>query len=165
MKKQVIILALNLLFINTCIFAQGNIWFDANWKKTSKNNAKFFRKEPLPKNNGYWFEDYYVSGKIQMKGLSLKKDVEFYDGLVTWYYESGGVFQKVNYTNGYLNGKRTVYYKNGKLKVILNYERGRKNGLSKEYYKDGRLKVQGNYKDNKKIGTWRHYYYKGIISD
>ncbi len=166
MKKQVITLALSIFFISTGILAQSEItWFDANWKKTSKDSAKFFRKPPQPKANGYWFEDYYMSGKIQMKGLSLKKDKEFYDGPVVWYYETGGIFQKVNYVKGYINGERFVYYKDGKLKVKLNYERGRKNGLSKEYYEDGRLKVQGSYKDNKKVGTWKSYYYKGVVND
>jgi len=157
---------MGIFFINTCIFAQGDLqWFDANWNKTSKDSALYYRKTPQPKANGFWFEDYYLSGKIQMKGLSLKKDKEFYDGLVTWYYESGGIFQKVNYLNGYINGERLIYFENGKLKVKLNYERGRKNGLSKEYYQDGKLKTQGNYRDNKKVSTWKHYYYDGVSTN
>jgi len=166
MKNQIKILALSVFFISTGIFAQdGTIWFDANWKKTSKDSAKFFRKPPQPKANGYWFEDYYISGKIQMKGLSLKKDKEFYDGLVTWYFENGNIFQKVNYIKGYISGERLMYFKNGKLKMELNYKRGRKNGLGKEYYPDGRLKTQGNYKNNKKVGIWKSYYYDGAVSD
>lgn len=166
MKKKFATLALSLFFISSHLFAQGDsIWFDANWQKTTKDKAVYFRKAPKKKSNGYWFEDYYISGKKQMEGMSLKKDTEFYDGLVVWYYENGNVFQKVNYIKGYISGERLVYFKNGKLKAKLNYERGRKNGSSKEYYKDGRLKAQGSYRNNKKVGTWKRFYYDGVVND
>lgn len=166
MKKQLTVLSLALFFISSLSFAQGDtIWFDANWKKTTKDSARFYRKQPQPKKNGYWFQDYYISGKKQMEGLSLKKDTEFYDGPVFWYYENGNVFQKVNYIKGYINGERLIYFENGKLKAKLLYSRGRKNGPTKEYYKDGRLKLHGNYRDNKKIGTWKRYYYDGVVNN
>jgi len=142
MTKQVLTLAVSLFFISSIVFAQGDkIWFDANWKKTSKDKALYFRKISQKNGKAFWFQDYYISGKKQMEGLSLKKDIEFYDGLVTWYFENGKIFQKVNYINGYINGERLVYFKNGKLKTKLLYERGRKNGPAKEYYQDGRLKA------------------------
>lgn len=166
MKKQFATLALGLFFISSLSFAQGDsIWFDANWKKTTKDKALYFRKVPQKKGKGFWFQDFYVSGKKQMEGLSLKKDTEFYDGQVIWYYENGKIFQKVNYINGYLNGERLVYFENGKLKAKLIYNRGRKNGISREYYQDGRLKAQGNYRANKKVGTWKRFYYDGVSGD
>ena len=162
MKKQLTTLSISLFFISTLTIAQGKtIWFDANWNETTKDKAIYFREEPQEKGNGYWFKDYYISGKIQMEGLSLKKEIEFYEGLITWYYENGKIFQKVNYINGYLSGERLIYYEDGSLKAKLLYNRGRKNGLSREYYKDGRLKTQGNYNNNKKVGTWKHFYYDG----
>ncbi len=166
MTKQVITLAFSLFFISALVFAQGDkIWFDANWKKTSKDKALYFREISQKNGKGFWFQDYYISGKKQMEGLSLKKEIEFYDGLVTWYFENGKIFQKVNYINGYINGERLVYFKNGNLKAKLLYERGRKNGPAKEYYQDGRLKAQGNYRDNKKVGTWKRFYYKGVTDE
>jgi len=163
MKKQFATLAFGLIFITSLTFSQNkNIWFNANWQKTTKDKATFYRKPPQKKGKGYWFQDFYISGKIQMEGLSLKKDIEFYDGLVIWYYENGTIFQKVNYFNGYLYGKRLIYYKNGKLKQSLFYKRGRKNKQGKEFYPDGRLKAQGNYHDDKKVGVWKHFYYDGV---
>ena len=162
MRKQVLTLTLSMLLMGAFCYAQeGTIWFDANWKETTKEYAVYCRKAPKLKGKGFWFEYFYINGNKQMEGLSLKKDKEVYDGLVIWYYENGNIFQKVNYINGYLNGRRLVYFEEGGLKVKLNYERGRKNGLSKEYYKDGRLKAQGNYRENKKVGTWKRYYYDG----
>ncbi len=166
MTKQVITLAFSLFFINSLVFAQGDkIWFDANWKKTSKDKALYFREISQKNGKGFWFQDFYISGKKQMEGLSLKKDIEFYDGPVTWYFENGKIFQKVNYINGYINGERLVYFKNGNLKAKLLYDRGRKNGLAKEYYQDGRLKAQGKYRDNKKTGTWKRFYYDGVTDE
>jgi len=162
MKKQILTLVLSLFFMMSFTFVQSqNIWFNANWQKTTKDQAVFYRIPSQKKGNGYWFQDYYISGKKQMEGLSLKKDVEFYDGLVIWYYENGTIFQKVNYLNGYLYGKRLIYYENGNLKERLFYERGRKNKQGKEYYSDGRLKAQGSYLDDKKVGTWKRFYYDG----
>jgi len=163
MKKQFATLALGLFFISSLSFAQGkNIWYNANWQVTTKEKATFYRIPSQKRGKGYWFQDFYISGKKQMEGLSLKKDKEFYDGLVIWYYENGTIFQKVNYLNGYLYGKRLIYYENGNLKESLFYERGRKNKQGKEYYPDGRLKAQGKYLNDKKVGNWKRFYYDGV---
>jgi len=162
MKRRYLTLFISLFFVIPSIAQHKNIWYNANWQETTKENAVYYRIPPHKKGKGYWFQDFYMSGKKQMEGLSLKKDVEFYDGLVIWYYENGNVFQKVNFLNGYLIGERLIFYKNGNLKEKLFYKRGRKNGEGKEYYPDGRLKAQGTYLNNKKVGTWKRFYYDGV---
>lgn len=171
-------------------YAQNDtIWFDSNWKKTTKNKAKFYRPHHTKVDNGYWFTDYYISGSKQMEGLSLDKDIEVYHGIVKWYHENGNVFQIVNYKNGSLFGSLQVFYENGKLKSKTNYKNGRiegkwneyhenstlketgiytkgqKSGIWKIYYSNGKLKEEGKYLFNKKIGVWKTNYYDGTVEN
>ena len=177
-----------LIFIfSTSSFAQNDtIWYDANWNKAQKKQASYFRPQPVEKNNGYWWVDYYISGAKQMEALSLNKDQEQFEGQVTWYYENGNIMQIVNYKNnslyglrknyhesgplksqysyidGKIEGERVEYYDNAKLSESGFYENGERNGLWNEYFRDGKLKGEGKYLNDKKVGVWNMYYYDGI---
>jgi len=149
------------LFTLSSYAQKDTIWFDSNWKKTTKDNAAFYRTESSKKGNGYWFEDYYVSGVKQMEGISMYKDKEVFDGTVKWYYENGKPLQVVNFKNGKLNGKRQIFFENGKLKSESFYKNGNKEGKYKLYYDNGRLNKEGNFKNNLETGLWKIYYPNG----
>jgi len=173
------------------IYAQetvkDTIWYDANWNKSTKNVASYYRPFPEKKDNGYWLIDYYLSGAKQMEAHSNAPDSEFFNGTVTWYYENGNVMQTVNYKDNVLYGERKNYHESGPLKSQYSYnkegkihgswvsfhenskpdENGQydndiKTGTWKEFHKNGKLKGEGKYKNDKKVGIWKMHYYNGI---
>jgi antitoxin component YwqK of YwqJK toxin-antitoxin module len=190
MKNYIFTLLIGFLIFSTSTALsqapKDTIWYDANWNASTKNQASYFRPEPAKKDKGYWWVDYYMSGAKQMEALSLHENDEFFDGLVTWYYENGNVMQTVNYkdnvliderkdyhesgtlknqysyTNGLIEGDWVGYYENSKLSESGKYLSGQRNGLWKEYHKNGKLKGEGNYTDGKKTGIWKMYFYEGV---
>jgi len=186
----IICFSLFLLPIQAQETAQDTIWYDANWNKSTKNVASYYRPAPAKKSNGYWLVDYYLSGAKQMEALSNAPDSEHFNGVVTWYYENGNVMQTVNYLDNVLNGERKNYHESGPLKSQYSYNKdgkidgtwvsfyenskpdeegqysnGVRSGMWKEYHKNGKLKGEGRYKDDKKVGTWKMYFYSGIDED
>lgn len=190
MKNLSTLSYLLLLLFSTSLLAQKDtIWFDANWNKTDKRSASYFRPAPVKKNNGYLLKDYFLSGAKQMEAVSLSKDEEKFEGLVTWYYENGNIMQTVNYKNnvvhglrknyhesgplksqysykdGKIDGEWVEYHENAKLSESGNYKNGERNGPWKEYHKNGKLKGEGKYANDKKVGVWKMYYYDGLDDD
>lgn len=166
MKNTIYFAIATLFFFTISAYAQKDtIWFDTNWKKTTKNSASFYRADVVKKGNKFWVVDYYLSGSKQMEGLSLKEDAEVYDGVITWYHENGNKFQIVNYSDGILQGKRQVYFENGKLKNEATYTNGKMNGKWKELYENGNLKETGSYEEGQKEGTWKTYYTNGKLKN
>jgi antitoxin component YwqK of YwqJK toxin-antitoxin module len=166
MKKAVLFTFAVIYLSSLSLFAQmDTIWFDSNWKKTSKNKASYYRCHCVKKANGYWFTDYYISGAKQMEGLSLEKGNEVFQGPVKWYFENGNVFQIVTYKNGVLFGSRKVYNENGKLKSETIYKNGKMDGPWKEYYENGKLHVTGAYEKGEKEGVWKTYCENGKLKE
>jgi len=166
MKKTVLFTFALLYLSSLSLFAQKDtIWFDSNWKKTSKNKASYFRCHCVEKANGYWLTDYYISGTVQMEGLSLEKNAEVFQGMVKWYFENGNVFQIVNYKNGVLFGTRKVYFENGKLKNETTYVNGKIDGEWKDYHENGKLKESGTYEKGEKEGIWKIYSENGKLKE
>ncbi len=166
--KKIILTSITLLFIfSFTSYAQtkDTIWFDTNWKETTKNKASYYRCNCVQKEHGYWFTDHYISGAVQMEGLSLEKESEIFHGEVKWYFENGKVFQIVNYKNGSLFGDREVYYENGKMKSKTTYKNGKIDGNWKEYYENGNTKEAGSYMNGQKEGTWKTYYDNGKLKN
>ena len=120
MKKFILILFLGCFTFSTSIaLAQSEkdtLWFDSNWNPGAKSQASYFRPNPVKKDNGFLWADYYLSGAKQMEAISLKVNEEISDGTVTWYFENGNVMQIVNYKNNVLSGERKNYHESGPLK-------------------------------------------------
>jgi len=194
MKKYIVIFLIGSFAFSTLnLSAQSEkdtIWYDANWNKSEKNIAAYFRPQPAKKDNGYWLVDYFLSGIKQMEAFSTTLDIETFDGTVTWYYENGNKMQTVNYKNNVLTGERKNYHEGGPLKSQYSYDKdgkiggdwvsyfenakmdesgiyknGERNGLWKEYHKNGKLKGEGKYANDKKVGIWKMHYYDGTASD
>ena len=106
------------------------IYYDDNWKGTSKSNAKYYRIYTFNNNIYGEIRDYYKSGNIQciIEGASYidKNDdsKSKLEGRSTWYFESGNIAQKGNLTNGKYDGNFIVYNENGNVYRNLNYENG-----------------------------------------
>ncbi len=193
MKKYLLIFLVGCFNFSTLISTaqaeKDTIWFDANWNASTKSQASYFRPKPVKKANGFLWNDFFLSGAKQMEAISLHENEEFFDGIVTWYFENGNVMQTVNYKDNILNGERKNYHESGPLKSQYSYENaniegdwvgyhensklsesgtfqsGKRNGEWKEYHKNGKLKGEGSYNDGKKSGVWTMFYYDGVSQD
>ena len=160
MKTRIAIVVLFVGLFTTSLTAQETIWFDVNWKETTKDNASYYRPAPEKKDNGYWIVDYYKNGQVQMEGFSTNNtpNEEQFEGLVMYYHENGKPFHKAHYKNGKLNGQRKVFYETGELKEHGNYVNGKREGSWKTFSKKGKIKTKGRYKNGEKVGIWKTFY-------
>jgi periplasmic protein TonB len=112
---------ISLIFLSfTSVFVLGQqlidtSYFDANWKKASKENYSYYR---IIKNEGEGkliCQDYWKTGEIQMKGVysSMKPKIR--------------------------NGEFIYYYKNGNIKEISSYINDKPSTLTKLFKEDGTL--------------------------
>ncbi len=115
------------LLIPTVLFSQTpiskKIYLDSLWNETTEVNHKYFRiiKSYNLNQDQYVFEDYYKSGKIQMKGASKSKDYLLKEGPFIYYYENGNKKNITNYFQSKPNGKQFDWYENGKIKSEIEY--------------------------------------------
>ncbi len=136
MKLKNLFIAWGVLFSIQLVGAQNDtIWYDANWAITTVDDAAFFRPSPQPKDNGFWIEDFYISGAKQMEGFSKKKNRKVFDGPVTWYEENGNISQKANYQDGKLDGA-FITYKKGEEATRLTYKNGKPQTGTYLYFND-----------------------------
>ena len=168
MKTKILTHFLVVTFLTTTLTAQeAKIWFDGNWTQTDKEKAVYYRPVPKKEKNRFWIVDYYLNGTIQMKGFSFNNipNEEEFDGLIKYYFESGTIWQEVNYTSGEIDGIRKIYYKSGKLKNKRNYIKDKIEGNFQEFYETGELLERGTYKNNLREGAWKMFYKNGKIKE
>ena len=107
-----------------CFFAQQDtLYYDAQWKPTTKINAAYFRPPVVKVGELYQVKDYYSSGQLQMEASSLYADKDFWEGKVVWYNADGSKFQEGRYSGNRLHGDFKTKLKDSWL--IASYENGR----------------------------------------
>lgn len=117
-----------LLVVSFCFWStelnaqQDTIYYNINWKETVKDSATFFRPSVKKEGDLFRIKDYFVSGQLQMSGLSKSADDTNWQGKVSWYNEDGKVYQTGQYDNNRLEGEFTTYLKGEELVAI--YENG-----------------------------------------
>ncbi|WP_299321158.1 hypothetical protein [uncultured Maribacter sp.] len=172
------VLTILVFFVFSSIQAQNDtVFFDAKWKITSREEASFFRPKIEKMGNLYKVEDYYISGKLQMRGMSSSKEKDIWFGLVTWYKENGKAYRQSTYANNRLDGefisydgdeKYIAYYKNGSFisgKMISDYGEGHfyqeKAGdtLVQVYYDGERKGIRYENYSTLKKGNYHSKYY------
>ena len=160
MKTSTLLIVMFVGFLTSSVTAQETIWFDTNWKETSKDKGEYYRPAPQKKDNGFWIVDYYKNGQVQMEGFSTNAAPlkEQFEGVIMYYHPNGKPFHKANYKSGKLDGKRDVYYENGNLKERGKYIDGKRDGIWKTFYKTGKIETKGKYKKGEKVGTWKTFY-------
>lgn len=115
------------LQIQTVLFSQSpiskKIYLDSLWLETTEASHKYYRiiKGYNLNQDQYVFEDYYKSGKIQMKGASKSKDYLQKEGQFIFYYENGNKKSIINYYKSKPMGKQFDWYENGKIKSEIEY--------------------------------------------
>ncbi|MCW2120684.1 toxin-antitoxin system YwqK family antitoxin [Flavobacterium sp. 7A] len=146
--------------IGTSIFSQEKsmIYYDAQWKPTTKENHSFYRPLPLKKlGNLVLIEDFYKNGNRQMQGYVLKVNQDKYIGDIHWYDVNGLDLNFSQYYNTSTAPELTYYYPDGKLWKKIQYEDEIKHGNTTIYNKDGTILLTGTYKRGQPIsGDFSH---------
>ncbi|MBS7232736.1 hypothetical protein KHA90_17095 [Flavobacterium psychroterrae] len=148
------IFSLILIATNWLSFSQNTdpIYFDKKWKETTKENASFYRINPLKKlGDLVLIEDFYINKTPQFQGYSLQNDENSYVGDIVWYDENGFDSAVYQYYNNTAAEVLTYYYPTGKKRKTIQYKNGRKNGFSIVYHQDGTVLMKGKYIDGKPV--------------
>lgn len=165
MLNPVIKLTVLLLFLHSMAIAQSDTtYFDANWEKTSKENASYFRPKPTKVDDDHYLvKDYYMkSGKLEMKAASLDVEADTIDGIAYWYYKNGNLKEEANYKKGYKKGRYYKYASNGKLIFKAKYSFGLLSGNVVGYDSlSGNKLFKGFYVSGHRSSYFKWYYADG----
>lgn len=146
----------NIILILTSSFSfsqnADRIYYDRDWKETTKENASFYRIKPSKKvDNLFLMEDFYSNKTPQFQGYALQSDENSYVGDIVWYDENGFDTSEYQYYNNSAVPVLTYYYPNGKKRKTIEYKKGRKNGFSIVYHQDGTVLMKGKYLNGKPV--------------
>ncbi len=153
------------------------IWYDENWRETTKENALFYRsgKQDVFGNPHGPIKDHFLSGSVQMKG-SYFKGIE--DGIFFYFNPDGSYEAYGRYQAGYKRGDWKYFDEQGRkmsemthtdteflIKNSWNSEGEIQvdggEGSWLEYYDDGSIAVKGSVSLGKKEGQWLGYFKNG----
>ena len=133
---------------------QEIIYYDANWKKiNTKSGASYYRvvNFKIGTLDGP-VKGYYISGKVQSIGNydNINLDYVAYNpvGEFIYYYESGKIEGKTNYSNHKANGIATLWWENGNKKEEVTYKNGEKDGCEYTWSEIGKPQ-SGKYYQSK----------------
>lgn len=172
-----IVILLASISLSAQIIKPTRYYLDSLKKVTTEQNSKYIRVVENYKNQEklFLFTDYYLSGKVNMKAISTRKDKPYFQGPQIDYYESGNKKQESNYIDNNLNGKQVEWYENGDLKVEkeISWDSQNKNAIIKimqfwnkdkqqtvidgngQYEQsDEIISEKGEIKNGKKQGVW-----------
>ncbi len=113
MKKLIFAAIAAVMFTSVALAQSDTTYYDQNWQRTTKESAAFYRPAPKAKDSGYWIQDFFISGALQMEGFSSSNTDDLFEGEMNWYYENGKPMQKANYVNGVQHGEIINYNKAG----------------------------------------------------
>lgn len=124
MKSILLLVLFSIMPTNS--FAQNEndkkVFLDSIFRET-KSDPKYYRiiKDYALEKEEYDIVDYYKSGKIMMKGKSLKKEYLYENGDFTYYFENGNKLMQKQFSKGLPVGKFTSWYENGNKKIEGEY--------------------------------------------
>lgn len=142
------------IFVFTTLFSFSQnmepLYFDANWKTTTKENASFYRIQPSKKlGNLILVEDFYINKTPQFQGYSFQDNEDNYVGDVLWLDENGFDSSFYQFYNFSAVSNLTYYYPSGKKLKTIQYKNGRKDGETILYHEDGSVLMKGKYDGGK----------------
>ncbi|MDR0228618.1 MAG: hypothetical protein LBI72_06095 [Flavobacteriaceae bacterium] len=142
-----------LLFVSSS-FAQSVIYYDKDWKETTKEKHAYYRPLPLKKvGELIYIKDYYKNGQLQYQGYSYADDENARVGDIFWYTEEGYDSSSYSYDNFTNTKELTYYYIDGKeWKKILYNNRGEKQ--LETTYIQGKKPIVGEYYNEEYYGIF-----------
>lgn len=167
MKKINILKPLTILFLIFCSFclcankAQSQTivkYFDADWKKTSKDSA-FFYTEMVKEKKLYKCTSYWMASK-KLNCISTYADTGFVNpvGILLRYYENGQVQDSSFYGEQAYTYR---FYENGKLWVKYTYNSKNKKEVTEGYDETGKkinnfiYEREASFRDG--LADWQDY--------
>lgn len=143
-----------ILGLHTVSFSQqvgDTTYYNVNWKVTTSLDSSYYYGVVKKFENGlFYVTDSYMSGAIQMAGtyttLSPEKNRQ---GEFLFYYETGGLKQRIFFENNKREGQTIEYFESGKIREEIDYTTGKRNGWHKTYYPSGVLKRKDQYINGK----------------
>lgn len=104
------------------------------------------------------FRDFYMTGRLRREGCFLQIDTlddnrTKFDKANKSYYPNGHIREKMNYSNGLLEGEYKQYDETGKLRLEAFYLSGNLSGLHKTYQEDGSCRII-EYDSGQPIHDW-----------
>ena len=140
----------NLSLIILFIFSP-TIGFSQMYNKTDSQGRRI----------GKW-QKKYKNGQIKYKG---QFELGYETGQFIYYYPSGKIQSKINFTEKASLAAIKTYYENGVLKATGFYRNKKKHGTWKYYSPEkGNLVSEENYSNGIKNGPWKMYYPNGQIA-
>lgn len=129
------------------------MYFDKNWKETTKKNAEFYRPLPLPKTqNVIFLRDFFIKNNLlQMQGYYVDGIEENYAGEIFWYNKDGNDQSGAIFINKSKQKKLSYFFDDGKLWKTVEYGDSLKNGKTIEYKPDGSILGESIYKNGNLI--------------
>ncbi|WP_411811548.1 toxin-antitoxin system YwqK family antitoxin [Chryseobacterium scophthalmum] len=151
-KKTALIISFLFFQILFCQNADP-VYYDQDWKVTTKANASYYRLMPMKEvGELVLIQDFYMNGTLQFEGYTFKKDENAYVGDVVWYDENGNDDNFRQYRNDTKNLSLTYYHTNGKIRKKVQYKNGVKHGETIIYSTDGTVLMKGLFEKGKPIG-------------
>lgn len=147
---------LTLIILFTTLFSYSQnmepLYFDADWKITTKENASFYRMQPSKKiGNLVLVEDFYINKTPQFQGYSFQDNEDNYVGDVIWFDANGFDASFFQFYNFSAVSNLVYYYPSGKKFKTIQYKNGRKDGETIIYHEDGSVLMKGKYEGGKPI--------------
>ena len=120
------------------------VYYDKDWKKTTKANASYYRIMPLNQHGELvLLQDFYIDGTPQFEGYIFKNDENAYVGDIVWYDENGHDSNFRQHRNDTKNLTLTYYHHNGKIRKKVQYKDRVKDGETIIYGFDGKVLMKG----------------------
>lgn len=105
---------------------------------------------------------YFTSGQVASKG-NFSKDKK--NGPATTYYKSGKLSGESIFLNDYFNGDILSYYSTGELRTKALYVNGYAEGVHFSYYKNGVVNKKWIFSNGKQEGLTQIFYPNGAIQE
>ncbi len=101
------------------------------------------------------------------KGVEMEGDFESNLQVGPWeyYYSSGELSYKANYSKGLRSGEWLYFYKDSTPYRKGVYLNDLKQGFWQTWYEDGTLLMQGSYMEGKEFGVWENFWENGRIKN
>jgi thiol-disulfide isomerase/thioredoxin len=140
-------------------FSAYESYFSADWLYSTKEDA-VFRRSIVKIGSHYEITDSWVTGEIQMRGMSLDvKGIRKF-GTFKYYFQNGNLQAEINYANGNKHGVEKQYNEKGILTKLITWVNDVREGPHKDIDEEGGS-FEGFYKNNEYDGTWKGFYPNG----
>lgn len=139
------------------------VWFDRNWKQSTRDSAAYYRivYADTSGNIRFLVNDYYLNGTRQMQGFYTSINPDVKNGLFVYYYPDGSKMIECTFINNAVNGIFTEWHQNGQIKSRIGYKNGRYHGSFLTWDSNGNPVLSVMYREGELHGKFVSFYPNG----